>query len=287
LKLGDVELELVGDGTLHVDGGGVFGIVPRALWERVSTPDGDNRVPLALNCLLIRSGGSVLLVDTGLGERLSERSARFFGLERQSDLLANLGRLGIVPEDVDIVINTHLHLDHCGWNTRQTRGEWAPTFPRAEYWIQRGEWEEANQPNELTRSSYLPRTFRPLAGRVHLMEGDEAVTSEVRCVITRGHTRYHQSVIIESGGRSAAFLGDLALLPVQLERLNWLSAYDTEPLETLSAKRVMVDWAVRRQALIILEHEPLSPMGTLQGRDGRIVFSPTPGPCLDPAIPAS
>lgn len=286
MNLGDVELELVGDGTLHVDGGGVFGSVPRALWERVSTPDDDNRVAFALNCLLIRTVGSTLLVDTGMGELLSSRSARFFGLERGAHLLANLNRLGVEPEDVDLVINTHLHLDHCGWNTRQAGGTWTPTFPRAEYWIQRGEWEEANQPNELTRGSYIPRTFRPLADRAHLMEGDEAVTSEVRCVITRGHTRHHQSVIIESGGRSVVFLGDLALLPVHLERLNWLSAYDTEPLETLSAKRRMVDWAVQRQALIILEHEPLTPVGTLQGRGGRLVFSPVSGPCLDPAIPA-
>jgi glyoxylase-like metal-dependent hydrolase (beta-lactamase superfamily II) len=106
------------------------------------------------------------------------------------------------------------------------------------------------------------------------MDGDEAVTSEVRCIVTRGHTRHHQSVIIESGGRSAVFLGDLALLPVQLERLNWLSAYDTEPLETLSSKRRLVEWAVRRQALVILEHEPSAPTGNLQNRDGRIAFTP-------------
>jgi len=285
LKLGDAELELVSDGTLHVDAGGVFGVVPKALWERVATPDEDNRVPLALNCLLVRSGGSTLLVDTGMGERVSSRSARFFGLERHSGLLANLGRLGVSPEDVDIVINTHLHLDHCGGNTRQAGGAWTPPFPRAEYWVQRGEWEEANHPNELTRGSYIPRTFQPLADRVHLMEGDEAVTPEVRCVITRGHTRYHQSVIIESRGRSAIFIGDLALLPIQLERLNWLSAYDTEPLETLKSKRRMVRWALKRQALIILEHEPQAPLGTLQERNGRIVFSPIPGPSLDPVRP--
>ena len=158
-----------------------------------------------------------------------------------------------------------------------------PTFPGAEYWIQGGEWEEANQPNELTRGSYIPRTFRPVAEQMRLMEGDEMVTPEVRCVITRGHTRYHQSVIIESEGRSAIFTGDLALLPVQLERLNWLSAYDTEPLETLSSKRRMVDWALQRQALIILEHEPLVPLGTLQDCDGRVAFSPSPGISFDPA----
>lgn len=265
VRVGDVELYLVGDGRFRMDGGANFGLVPRPLWEQVCPPDGLNRVPMALNCLLIRSSGRTILVDTGFGSKLPQKRQEVLSLEREPGLPQALATLGLKAEDVDIVINTHLHADHCGGNTTVLAGSVAPTYPRAEYWVQRLEWADALFPNERTRATYLAENLRPIEPQLRLLDGDTRVTPEVRCLITRGHTRAHQSVIIESGGQTVIYLADLAPFAVHLERLAWIAANDVEPLETLGSKRSLCRLALETDALLLFEHDPCVLAGRLRG----------------------
>ena len=275
MRLGDAELCIVSDGEFLVDGGGHFGQVPKVLWEKVLPADELNRVPTALHCLLIISEGKRILVDTGVGHKLSPKERDVWALQRnRGGLVGNLQCIGYEAGDIDLVINTHLHFDHCGGNTMLRDGVPMPTFPNAEYWIQRLEWADACFPDERTRHTYFPENFLPVqeAGQLRLLYGDTRVTSEVRCMVTRGHTRAHQSVIIESAGETAIFLGDLASAAIRLERLGWISAFDTEPLETLETKRAIRDWALERRSLLIFEHDLHMPMGYLckEGEDFRV-----------------
>lgn len=264
MQFGNTELYVLGDGNCMSDGGGVYGLVPRALWQKVTPPDEENRVPTALNSLLIISQGKKILVDTGLGTKLDAKGEAHFGRTGGSTLLSQLHERGLAPEDIDIVINTHLHADHCGGNTRLEAGEVVATFPKAEYWIQRLEWADAAFPNERTRGTYFAENFEPVRDRVRLLDGDTRVTDEVRCTITRGHTRAHQSVLVESAGHKALFIGDIAARTVYLERLAWIPAFDVEPLETLETKRRMRDWAVEEGALLIFQHDPFVTMGCMR-----------------------
>lgn len=271
--MGHLEFSLVSDGIIWMDAGGAFGLVPKALWERVLTPDAINRVPFALNCLLVRSQGKTILVDTGVGDKLTPEERAQWNLQRpEGGLLEALARLGVSPGDVDIVINTHLHADHCGGNTRFHNGQVAPTFPKAEYWIQRLEYAEASFPNERTRATYIAANFRPLeaSGQLRLLDGDTRVTPEMRTVITRGHTRAHQSIVLEAGDQSVLYIADMASFAVHFERLAWLTAYDVEPLENLETKRRWQRWALERNALLLFEHDVQTPMGRLVEREGKL-----------------
>jgi glyoxylase-like metal-dependent hydrolase (beta-lactamase superfamily II) len=270
LRLGNADLHIVSDGLAWMDGGGHFGLVPKVLWEKVIQADELNRIPMALNCLFIESEGKKILVDTGFGDKLSPKERQIWSIAGENRLVGDLRRLGFAPEDVEIVINTHLHSDHCGGNTILSDGQVVPTFPRAEYWIQRLEWADARYPNERTRATYLAENFVPLEkhGQLRLLYGDTRVTSEVRCVVTRGHTRAHQSVVIESGGKTAVYLGDLASWTVSIERLAWVSAFDVEPLETIETKRRIRDWALEKEALLIFDHDSRVQMGYLQEKKG-------------------
>jgi glyoxylase-like metal-dependent hydrolase (beta-lactamase superfamily II) len=215
-------------------------------------------VLFALNCLLIRSEGQTILVDTGYGNKLDDRAWQHTGLERpQGDVLAALARRGVTPADVDIVINTHLHADHCGGNTLYQGGQLQPAFPNARYLIQRLEWADAMAPNERTRATYLPENYLPLqaSGQLELINGPTRVTGQVRTAIARGHTRAHQVVILESGSQTALFVADMATLHYHLERLAWVTAYDVEPLESIETKRYWQQWVIKRDALIIFQHD--------------------------------
>lgn len=271
--MSDFEFHLVSDGVFWGDAGGAFGLVPKVLWEKVIQPDALNRVPFALNCLLVRSQGKTILVDTGMGDKFTAEERAQWNLERpEGGLLQALARLGVSPADVDIVINTHLHADHCGGNTCLQDGQPVAAFPNAEYWVQRLEYAEACFPNERTRATYIAANFRPLeaSGQLRLLNGDTRVTSEVRTVITRGHTRAHQSVILETGGDPVLYVADMASFAVHFERLAWLTAYDVEPLENLETKRSWQRWALEHNALLIFEHDVHVPMGRLVEREGKL-----------------
>ncbi len=257
MQFGNVALHLVSDGTYWEDGGGLFGLVPKILWEKVAQADARNRLPFDMQSLLIDTPEQRILVDTGYGDKLSEKERGFISLEGNRRLLSNLEKLGIGPFDVDLVINTHLHADHCGGNTRYDQnGDLAPTFPRATYCVQRLELADASFPNERTRATYLRQNFAPLeqTGQLRVLWGDARLTDQVRVVVTPGHTRAHQCVVIEGGGQTAIFLGDVASWPIHMERLSWVPAYDVEPLVSIETKRNLAHWAIDNHALLLFEH---------------------------------
>jgi glyoxylase-like metal-dependent hydrolase (beta-lactamase superfamily II) len=276
IQIGNVAIHHVLGESFLVDGGGHFGLVPKVLWERIAEADELNRVGMVFHGWLIESGGRRILVDTGHGTKLDAKFKRNFAVEEENSLLISLAALGVSPEDVDIVINTHLHADHCGGNTRRQDDQVVATFPHAEYWVQRLEYADAIFPNERTRATYLVENFRPLedGGQLRLLYGDTRVTPEVRCVVTRGHTRAHQCVVIESGGQAAICLGDLAPWIVHIERLAWVPAYDVEPLETIETKRRVRDWALETGAILLFDHDPRMAAGILREEEGRFKVEP-------------
>lgn len=270
IQIGDARLHFVNDGTFWTDAGGLFGLVPRVLWERIVTPDDLNRIPMSMRCLLIESQGKRILVDTGYGDKLTEKWRRILNLQGDRRLVADLARIGFEPEDIDIVICTHLHGDHISGNTVWTEdGEAIPTFPNAEYWVQRLELADARYPNERTEGTYFQENFEPLenAGQLHLIDGDTAVTGDVYTSITAGHTRSHQSVFIESGGEAAVYLGDTAQGYWAFEHMAWVPAYDVEPLVSIQTKKRLARWVLRQNATMIFEHDPNVACARLEERD--------------------
>ncbi len=277
MRVGDLDCALVSDGEVRVDAGGVFGLVPRALYARYARPDGDNLLPMALNCLLVRSRGTTILVDTGLGDKLATGEVSRWRLSRPGGgLTAALEAQGVGPEDVDVVVNTHLHVDHCGGNTLRRGGDIVAVFPRAEYWVQRIEWADASHPDARTQGTYLAENFAPLLaqGRLRLLHGDTPVTDQVRCVVTPGHTRGHQSIALESGAWRGLYLGDMATYAVLMQRLSWLTAYDVLPLENLASKERWQRWALDHDAWLFFEHDPGMPVARLVLRSGRLELEP-------------
>jgi glyoxylase-like metal-dependent hydrolase (beta-lactamase superfamily II) len=281
--VGTIGTTILSDGTAHMDGGALFGRVPRVLWERLLPPDHLNRVPCSLNSVLLETEAGLMLLETGYGNKLSEKMIRNFAIERPvGTLLDQLAKLGITPEDIKMVVNTHLHADHCGWNTRRLEdGRAVPTFPNARYIVQKAEWEAAIHPNELVAATYLAENTRPLqeAGVLQLIEGDLRLTPHVRIVLTPGHTAAHQSVWIESGpaGRESAalFSGDAVVHGIHLERLAWIPAVDDLPLVSLETKKKIIEESLRRQAHLIVTHHPFPGLGILARDDaGKVHFHP-------------
>jgi glyoxylase-like metal-dependent hydrolase (beta-lactamase superfamily II) len=258
MKIGEISVDILNDGYMHLDGGAMFGVVPRVLWEKKLPPDDRNRVRMALRCLLIRHDGKIILVDTGLGDKLDTAEQDRFGVERGRGLLGELASYGVTTDKVDVVVDSHLHLDHAGGNTTRQRGTLVPTFPNAEYWIQRIEWEEATHPNERTRATYLPENLDPLAvaGQVRLIDGSTEIVPGVRWFSTPGHTRGHGSVLIESAGESALFTVDVCPFVAHLERLAWIPGFDVEPLVSLETKRQIVADVLANDRFVIFDHDP-------------------------------
>ncbi|MEP7284872.1 MAG: MBL fold metallo-hydrolase [Chloroflexota bacterium] len=268
LQIGDIQIEIVRDGIVHVDAGGPFGLTPRALYHSILEPDANNLIPMTLNCLVVYAVGKTIVIDTGLGEKLPEKFRRNWGLDRpQGNLLDGLGRLGLQATDIDLVIDTHLHADHCLGNTIFTPDgdDVQATFPKAEYVTQRREYDDAMQPNERTRASYLPYNYQPLVerGQMRLLDGDTEILPGIHGVITPGHTPAHMAIRFESQGQHALFVADLATYAVHFERLGWMTAYDVEPLITLETKRHWQQWALDHDALILFQHDPRMNAGRL------------------------
>ncbi len=265
LQLGELRLHLINDCCIKVDPGGAFGLVPRVLWSPLMPPDENHLVPMNQHCLLVQAGGKNIVVDVGYGHKLPDKQIRYMQLERPAgSLLDALARLGLAPEDIHLVIDTHLHADHASGNTRiGVNGVIEPVFPNAEYVVQRREYEDAMHPNERTRATYLPDNYEPLAasGQMRLLDGDCELAPGVFGVVTPGHTPGHMSVRFEGGGQHAAFVCDLASYAIHFERLGWMTAYDVEPLVTLETKRRWQQWALDTNAVLIFPHDPLRPVG--------------------------
>lgn len=277
LTLGEFRLHLINDATIYADPGGPFGLVPRALWGRYLQPDERGQLPMTTVNLLVEAHGKKIVIDTGHGHKYGEKYATQQRLERpQGDLVAGLARCGVRPEDVDLVICTHLHGDHAGGNTRYDEsGALVPTFPNADYVVQRREYEDAMRPNERTAATYHRMNYEPLvqSGQMRLLDGDRELLPGITGVVTPGHTPAHMSVMLVSGGQHALFTCDMASYSIHFERLGWMTAFDVEPLVTLETKRRWQQWALEHDALLIFPHDPLRPVGRLtHGSDGRLAL---------------
>ena len=265
MKLGKFDIQPVTDGRFRLDGGAMFGVVPKVLWEKCCQPDDQNRIQLGLNCLLIRTGRKNVLIDTGMGDKEDAQFQKMFAVERIPTLRDSLKVQGLGPEDIHMVVNTHLHFDHAGGNTVREEGSVVPTFPRAKYVVQRGEYEDAARANERTRASYRRENFTPVAhvDQWEFVDGETEVLPGVTVVVTEGHTRCHQSIKIESEGQVAFYLGDLIPTVSHLP-LPYIMGYDLYPLQTLETKRWVLDRALNENWLLVFEHDPRVLMGRVR-----------------------
>ncbi|MCL6565267.1 MAG: MBL fold metallo-hydrolase [Acidobacteriia bacterium] len=277
MLVGEIEVLVLTEGYVRLDGGAMFGVVPKPLWEKKIPADARNRIRIAMNCLLIRSGGKQIVVETGAGDKWDHRMRDIYGLEGETRLPELLTARGTPVTDVDLVINTHLHFDHCGWNTRRVNGRTVPTFPRARYVVQRGELEHAKHPTERDRASYLAENFLPVeeAGQFWLLEGDREVAPGVEVLRVPGHTRDMQCVRISSRGQTAFFFADLVPTTAHLP-YPWIMGYDLYPLTTLEHKKRLLPQAAQENWLCLFAHDPEVPAARLREQDGRLVAEPVP-----------
>lgn len=252
----------------------MFGAIPRVLWSRLSPPDELNRIVLGLNSLLVRTGQANVIIDTGIGEKLEPKWVKIYDRDFSQDLLSSLAQVGLEPEEVDGVILTHLHFDHCGGNTRfDEGGEVVPTFPRARYFVQRLEWEYALNPDPRSQVGYPPENFLPLQerGQVYLLDEDAQIMDGIRVTVTGGHTPGHQIVRIESREQTALFLGDLVPTTSHL-KIPYITSYDLHPLVTMRVKEAVLGEALKEGWLVVLGHDTQGGMGYLREAPGELVL---------------
>jgi glyoxylase-like metal-dependent hydrolase (beta-lactamase superfamily II) len=258
LTLGDFELTAISDGIYHLDGGNFFGVIPKVMWERRMKADEKNLVPVGLNSVIVRTGHHTVLIETGIGNKLPDRMAKIYGQPAQ--LLENLGAAGISPEDVDVVINTHLHFDHCGWNTARQGDKMVATFPKAQYYVQEGEWQHGHRQHERDAISYISDNYDPLiaSGQMKLLHGDQEILPGIFVKIFPGHTQNMQAVIITSGGKTACYISDLIPTTAHID-LTWVMAFDLFPLQTIESRKSYYAQAIPGKWLTIFTHDPKTP----------------------------
>ncbi len=272
---GDFELTILSDGTYLLDGGAMFGVVPKPMWEKKIAPDPQNRIVCGTNSVLVRTaGGKIILIETGIGNKLPEKLAEVYQCKGQ--LLNSFAAAGVKPEEVDIVINSHLHFDHCGWNTHRRGNEVVPTFPNARYYAQRGEWEHGQAQYERDRISYISDNYDPLVrtGQMQLLEGDARILPGLSVALYPGHTRNMMAILLESGGKTACYISDLVPTTSHLS-LAWVMGYDLYPLETIENRKRFYSRALPEEWLVIFTHDHQTPMAYLQqDQKGRIEARP-------------
>jgi len=293
IALGDFELSIFSDGTYPLDGGAFFGVVPKIMWSKKVAADERNYCTAGLNSLLIRTGREVVLVETGMGNKLSERMRKFYSQPAQ--LLDNLAAGGVAPEDIDIVINSHLHFDHCGWNTvRGKNGNIVPTFPRAKYYAPRGEWQYARHPSERDSISFISENYDPLveSGQMTLLEGGEEIVPGISVQIFPGHTAHMMGIIVRGGqgarqvpnahllqegqnprffqnpgeaghpasshSATACYISDLIPTAAHID-VTWGMSFDLYPLQTIESKKVYYARAIPEKWITVFTHDPKIP----------------------------
>jgi methylmalonyl-CoA epimerase len=273
--LGDLELISVSDGFFRLDGGSMFGVIPKTMWSKQAPPDERNRIRLAMRPLIVR-GARTMIIDAGMGDKENEKFHDIYGVERSRHLDHTLAEAGLAPEDIDIVLASHLHFDHAGgFTVRDAAGRVRPRFPRAQYVVRRGEWEDATHPNMRTRASYLLDNYVPLAeaGVLQLVDDDVTIMPGVRVRRTGGHTPHHQMILIESGGKTAAFVADLIPTTAHLPDV-WVMGYDLFPLDTMAAKQQFVKEGIEKKILVFFEHDPMVAAGYLKEEDRKRTVVP-------------
>jgi glyoxylase-like metal-dependent hydrolase (beta-lactamase superfamily II) len=274
VTLGAFELTAISDGTYHLDGGAFFGVVPKVMWERRVKADEKNLVPGGLNSVLVRTGDKTVLIETGIGNKLPARMVKIYG--QPAKLLDNLKAAGVSPEDVDIVVNTHLHFDHCGWNTVRQGDKVAATFPNAQYYVQEGEWQHARRQHERDAVSYISENYDPLIanGQMHLLQGDQEIVPGISVQVFPGHTENMQAVTIKSGGQTACYISDLIPTTAHID-LTWVMAFDLFPLQTIDSRKRYYAQAIPEKWLTIFTHDPNIPWAYVEKADmGRLVARP-------------
>jgi glyoxylase-like metal-dependent hydrolase (beta-lactamase superfamily II) len=275
MHLGPFELLPLSDGFFRLDGGAMFGVVPKTLWEKRTSPDERNRIPMGLRPLLVRTGGRHILIDAGVGDKMSSKEQEIYAFDRREHLDHSLAEHGVTAGDIDLVIASHLHFDHAGGFTKLEGGEARPRFPRARYFVRRGEWEDATHPNERNRASYLLQNYVPLheAGVLDFTEDDGEILPGISVWRTGGHTNHHQIVRIDGGGRTAVFVADLIPTTAHVDTV-WIMGYDLYPMDTLAYKKRFVREAIDREYVIFFEHDPKVAAGIIRERDGRPYVDP-------------
>jgi glyoxylase-like metal-dependent hydrolase (beta-lactamase superfamily II) len=299
LTLGDFELSIFSDGTYPLDGGAFFGVVPKVMWSRKVEADERNYVTAGLNSLLIRTSRQRVLVETGMGNKLSERMVKFYG--QPAKLLENLASAGVAPDDIDIVINSHLHFDHCGWNTvRDKNGKIVPTFPRAKYYAPEGEWQYARKPSERDAISYIPENYDLLvkSGQMTLLKGGEEIIPGIFVETFRGHTASMQGIIVRSpsgakapvprdtngtaeavpfpdrAAATACYIGDLIPTTAHID-ITWGMGFDLYPLDTIESKKRYYARSIPEKWLTVFTHDPKVPWGYVEKEEsGKMIVRP-------------
>jgi glyoxylase-like metal-dependent hydrolase (beta-lactamase superfamily II) len=274
LKLGDLEFHIINTGTFGLDGGAMFGVIPRPMWEKKSAPDARNRITLAMNSFLVRAGGKRILIETGAGDKLSPKLRDIYAVG-EPRLIEGLLHYGIHREEVDIVVNTHLHFDHCGGNTRVEKDRVIPAFPNARYIVHKGEFEHAKNPTERDRASYMPENYMPIeaAKKFSLISDDRVIAPGVELIRVPGHVADMLCVKLHGGGKTAFLFDDLIPMTTHLG-LPWIMGYDLYPMQTLENKKKWLPIVAREEWIALFCHDPNIPVAYLRERDGQ--YEPEP-----------
>jgi glyoxylase-like metal-dependent hydrolase (beta-lactamase superfamily II) len=273
MQVGDYRVEIIPDTEFHLDGGAMFGVVPRNLWSKVCPPDDENRIRMNMNCVFIDTGKEKVLIETGIGQKWSPKQTSMYGINRERALADTLeSKTESTAEDITIVVNTHLHFDHAGGNTHMNAsGQVVPSFTNARYFVSRAELEHAENPNERDRASYLPDNWRPVvkSGQLEQKDGEYEVVPGLTMETRPGHNRSMQCWRLERGGQTLFGFADLIPMRAHV-RLPWIMGYDLYPTETLEAKKKLLPQAVRERWLCHLYHDPDAGLFRLIEEDGEI-----------------
>ena len=274
MRFGDYRVEVIPDCEFRLDGGAMFGVVPRNLWSKACPPDDQNRIRMNMNCLFIEAGTERILIDTGIGDKWSEKHRTMYGIDRQRPLDESLQAVaGVGAEDISIVINTHLHFDHAGGNTRMDdSGQAVPSFPNARYFVSEAEYEHAEAPSERDRASYLPENWRPLreSGQLELKKSEYDVVPGLRMETHAGHNRSMQCARLERDGKTLFGFADLVPMRAHVP-FAWIMGFDLYPVETLEAKKKLLPQAAREDWTCLFYHDPDQALAHIDERDGRLV----------------
>jgi glyoxylase-like metal-dependent hydrolase (beta-lactamase superfamily II) len=275
MHLGDIEVRYLDGGAFWLDGGAMFGVVPKVFWEKKSPPDEKNRIRMRANSLLVRAHKKYIIIETGNGTKWDAKQRAIYSIQDGDPLLDSLHKAGVQPADIDLVINTHLHFDHAGGNTRIGDNRAVPAFPNARYVVQRAELLHAQIPTERDRASYFPANYQPIsdAGLWDFTDGDGEILPGISVARIPGHNADIQAVLLAGGGKTLAFVADLFPTRHHIP-LPWIMAYDLYPLQTLETKRKWLPQIVREEWIVVFGHDPDIAAATLHERDARIEIEP-------------
>ncbi len=279
MKIGNYDLHAIETGTFALDGGAMFGVVPKTLWEKAISPDEKNRIPMAARALLLIGNGRKILIDDGNGSKFNDKLVSIYKIDNsRNDLISSLRKHNIFPADITDVILTHLHFDHAGGSTYRENGVVKPTFPNAKYYVQREHWEAANKPAERDRASFFPEDFVPLQehGLLNFTEGEVEILPGITCRICNGHTSALQAPVISDGKTTMLYCADLVPTSAHVP-LPWIMAYDLRPLVTLEEKRRILNEAVDGDWILYFEHDASVQTCRLRRTEkGIVVIHPSP-----------